>query len=833
MKTILSIFLIYLIKCMDLYEQIINEKVSEEYCNSVLSNLTSLIKETYVYYDFLKAPKQPEGYEDYIQKIDIITKLNEIDKKDRYFYDFYRDIKSVLGKTGDGHLQIIAEETPNKLPFSSLTFCVPFFIYPSKNYSAIKGGIYKFVVYTTSETCFENYSEETINQIKKVNKKNIAKINGKNVTIFLDEMSKKLFPFHSPQARYIKVLDAFDTLPAISFPFKKEEFNRNIEFEPDGEQKAETLEISYNVMNDFFLSGKNRHIKNNISFQSYHRIENKFKYKEIKDYVTEQNLMKNGIFGDETTPEWDIETTLWDLKCKVDHDNKLNILYQNSFEPSDYEEYENVMYACFEKFYSNDYKIIIIENKNKGGKSEICVPFSSFINLRRARPLSVSMKSTETIKQSFWMNDESVNPDTCKTITEEYDIMNGGEDIYSEEEGITHKKTKSFEPLNIFEKKIMELKRKEYIKKGFSKKPTEVIIFTDGYSFSCTSIFIKSAQLTGSAIIAGYNPRSDFSESNYKFDASQSNSGVENFDFTEQTKNLNELGFEVRITFTEMFDPNDKRNPKIPMEFQIYPVDEISEIYGIYDDGILYRFINEAKAIFKKYNEKGQCNPENKYLYYETDECDSVITVEHGHGGYLCGSDGKWDKNNCIVAYCDDGFILNEERTKCIEDPCEKIELKEIDINDENRTEYIIEPNKVYIFTIINENHTYYFKSNIERFFHIYDDYHVLKTFDSSKISFTKGDKIYVNYFLNITNNATIIVKTNKDDDEIPEPPNDKKDGNNGLSLGIMILIIISSILVISIIIIIIVFVIKKKKNKFIKDLEQKNEDLVPEKTDI
>ena len=446
--------------------------------------------------------------------------------------------------------------------------------------------------------CLENYSEETINQIRNVDKKTISTINGKNVTTFFDEFGKNFLPYHSPQARYVKLLDTFDTLPALSFPFKKEELKLNIEFE-----EGNTLEISYNVKNNFLLSEANKKINNKDSFQSYH--QNEKKLKSIKDLVTEQNLMKDRIFWDETSPEWDLEASLWTLKCKVDHSNKLNILYQNTFNPSDYEDYENIMLACLEKFYSNDYKIIIIEDKNGGGKSELCVPFSNYINLRRARPIIASMKSTEIIKQSFWLKDENVNPDTCKTITDEYDIMNGGEDIYSEEEGIIHKKTKSFEPLNIFEKKMMELKRKEYIEKGFTRKPTEVIIFTDGYSFSCTSIFIKSVQLAGSAIIVGYNPRSDLSESNYKFDASQSNSGEDNFDFTVQVKKLNELGFEVGFTSIEMFAPNDKRNPKIPMEFQIYPVDEISEIYGIYDDSVLYRFINEAKAIFKNYNENG------------------------------------------------------------------------------------------------------------------------------------------------------------------------------------------------------------------------------------
>ena len=52
---------------------------------------------------------------------------------------------------------------------------------------------------------------------------------------------------------------------------------------------------------------------------------------------------------------------------------------------------------------------------------------------------------------------------------------------------------------------------------------------------------------------------------------------------------------------------------------------EISTIYQVYDDRIYNRFIKEAKIIFKKYNDNGECNPDNKYLYFETINCDSKI----------------------------------------------------------------------------------------------------------------------------------------------------------------------------------------------------------------
>ena len=43
------------------------------------------------------------------------------------------------------------------------------------------------------------------------------------------------------------------------------------------------------------------------------------------------------------------------------------------------------------------------------------------------------------------------------------------------------------------------------------------------------------------------------------------------------------------------------------------------------------------------------------------------------HGGYECGSDGKWNKT-CIPSYCDNGYIYDKKTNKCIEDICLKKE---------------------------------------------------------------------------------------------------------------------------------------------------------------
>ena len=75
---------------------------------------------------------------------------------------------------------------------------------------------------------------------------------------------------------------------------------------------------------------------------------------------------------------------------------------------------------------------------------------------------------------------------------------------------------------------------------GKTKNSTDILIFTDGFSFSCTSFFIKNLQVSGAGIIVGYQARPDIDK--FDFDASQSNSPVETFDISENVQNLKKLG---------------------------------------------------------------------------------------------------------------------------------------------------------------------------------------------------------------------------------------------------------------------------------------------------
>ena len=170
------------------------------------------------------------------------------------------------------------------------------------------------------------------------------------------------------------------------------------------------------------------------------------------------------------------------IKCKVDDENKYNVIYQNSFSPSleYFEEYEMVMEECLEKFYSNDYKIIIIEDRNGGGYVDLCEPFTEYLRPKINKGDFNAIKSSQ-MNLDYITSSQVLNPETCLPYTDKDNILEGIEDKYSDE--VIHKKSKIFDSFDVYYKKYVQSNRK-YFLTGKTKKPTEIIIFTDGYSFS-------------------------------------------------------------------------------------------------------------------------------------------------------------------------------------------------------------------------------------------------------------------------------------------------------------------------------------------------------------
>ena len=222
------ILLIHLTKLQDRYATLIHENVTEEYCKEVISNIKSLLEETYIYTDFLKSPKQPEGYSDYIKKVDIIDELNKIETNDTNFYDFYRKIQNVIGKAKDGHLNAIAKKTPNNFDLETLIFCIPFTYLPTAEETGISFLFVSLKLGINLDFCSEQYTEEELEKMQSFHLKKIKSINGMDVNAYLEDLTSNYYSLHSPQANYVAIINTIFSLQIIAYPFKKEELNLKI-----------------------------------------------------------------------------------------------------------------------------------------------------------------------------------------------------------------------------------------------------------------------------------------------------------------------------------------------------------------------------------------------------------------------------------------------------------------------------------------------------------------------------------------------------------------------------------------------------------------------------
>ena len=250
MEKILLIILLGLIIGNEEFDQLLAEKVSEEYCSDVISNLTALLNDGYVFLDFLKAPIQPNGKEDYIIKVDLISELNKINKTDRAFYDFYADIQNVLNKARDGHLSVTVSETPNHFPLDTYHFCLPFYYTIQEIFDESKKVINKYLTIESSYCMFCTCDEAMIKKTVSLRGKKILSINSLDPYEYFEEMSKKGYITHSSQGKFIDMLDNFASLSPDYYPLKKKDLQVSIKFEGVEEEFV----VEYNFEEKYFFS---------------------------------------------------------------------------------------------------------------------------------------------------------------------------------------------------------------------------------------------------------------------------------------------------------------------------------------------------------------------------------------------------------------------------------------------------------------------------------------------------------------------------------------------------------------------------------------------------
>ena len=708
----------------DLYEEL-----DKEYIDNVISNLTSIIN-AYAYTEIAQNPPQPEGLPNYNHDpIDIIGSLNNMTREGRKFYEFYREMREILGSVRDLHFRIFGGSTPSGIKLNQITACLPFKFYVEKDEKDDKVKMY--VKYYEECGAFFSEKERDFVKEKSDNKTALKSINNEDPFDYIQKWGRIYRGNKSPHAHFTLMKTVIYAFYIRLYPYTPEELSMTFEFEANEKGKEnDVINLDYfifvpNVQNmklfhgfdnfnkndfDTFFENELKKNKNNVIepniFEMIH------KYKVFKGIIKETSKAKSTVI------DWKYKTPEENgIRCRVDEENQVNVFVQESFSIED-KTAQEVMYNCMKDFYQNDYRIIGIQNRNGGGWAHLCLIFHQLVQIKTQDRAFKAAKLTEFFKNHV-LNDyeEYVDVNTCKpfhNIDELFEEII--DDFSTKDKKLLHHRSQVFNYIDKDTRKKLRDIREELIGFGHTKKPTDIIIYTDSFAYSATSSFVKGFQYSGGAIVVGFNgnPYKGIEE----FDGSQSPASVTSFDFSDEYKNLDKLGIVVSgITFAETYDDYYVEKNPFPREYLLDPVDERAEIYEPYTDDTYQKFINEAKKIFKKYNEDGECNTKNKKILLDPNngvDCYKFDDDEFAHGGYLCGDDGKWT-NTCKKYYCDIGYYFNQHNQTCERDICAN-DPGEIDIylNGEYNDTIILnkDNNLEYIFHINNTDYIYFFESD-------------------------------------------------------------------------------------------------------------------------
>jgi hypothetical protein len=611
----------------------INIDFSEEKCKIVVDNVKKLMKEGYIYTDIIKNPPNP----DYFGTVDLIADLNGVETKNRKFYDFFRDIRRILGKMKDGNLNLIASKSPNVYDLKKMTMCLPFsFIIKGETPEEAKLYIEKY------EDCFKFFNIKIQKFVENHLDMPLTKINGTDPFEFIQNLQLEFNAIHNRHGQFTRNMNVAHKISINKNPLTKEQFS-NIEF---------TFEKD-SIILDYYLYYINPDLQQNIEFMNFYNNEIKKEIKtfddiSILDIENKFYKIKNNYnyLKDNNDIKWDYSTNNTDgIQCKVDEKNEVNVFKQKTFSflNEELDEALEIINNCTEAFYNNSYPIIGIESNNGGGKIEVGLYFQQFLQVKILQRAHFSTKVSDLIKKEIESDDENeyVDYETCKKF-EKFEDMKEIMDDYGK--NIKHQRTKLFGLFNSAVLKQHKQRRQNYFDNYKLKRPTEIIIFTDSFSFSSASFFIKGLQETGGAILVGYNGNPKILDS---FEASHSPSAAVTFNGSDIYNNLLDNGFEIiGTTYFESFNYSYQIKNPIPREYLIHPVDVRVNIYQNYDDSLYDKFINEAKRIFKKFNEEKFCNKDNLKLLYDPNnkkECYTFDNDPYAHGGYECDpSTEKW-----------------------------------------------------------------------------------------------------------------------------------------------------------------------------------------------
>jgi len=683
----------------------------KEVFKEILRNLNEIFSDAYAFNEIAINPTQPFFNNSYHNEVNLREKFNEfINRVENgeisQNYEFYREIMKIISKLKDSHIQI----NWNFLNLDKFFIVSPVYFEMRYDTSGEPKIFLKCSDASDPDSDFVCPEEEYEDYF-------ITSINDINPFDFINNFGGDFVSTKNLHGTFSFKLDYHNEVPLSDYPLDENDLGKLIiEFD-----SGEPLETQYYIASDEIeiediriLRNLNHKIKDtSLKTDNNDNIKrtNEKKYSRFKNIHNKNKKRRRLKDINWNLPEDDIE-----LNCSTDDDKEINIFYITTFLPKDKDAFIEKIENCYFNFFDkNKYPILVISHLNDGGFVYLSQLFLGIIsplisiNMYKGRiRLTDSFKETDDI--IYYIETNLTNSNNC--LHTNYEQLKNNNVKVDYGDNIQQDLSEMFFLNNITIHNRIENWRK---KMNYKRKPTEILIFTDGYSFSAASLFMQYLQRGGGAIIASYlgNPKyiddipfdisqspspvfthnllKIFSPDNYKklLDA---NNNYKNYENEDENKEKTNDEWEIQMPGIQSFyGPNDYQTP---LEYEVVPADEKSNIFVNFDGDSYNKFITKAKDIFEKY--KTECNPKNKNLLKISDECDSKFPNDYTHGGYECGEDWKWS-NKCVASYCDPGYFFHIEKKKCVKDVCSSISVTIIEDNDYSR------PNLRYlsIFTLI------------------------------------------------------------------------------------------------------------------------------------
>ena len=187
-------------------------------------------------------------------------------------------------------------------------------------------------------------------------------------------------------AQFSFVIDKISFIYLYKFPVEYSDLYNEYEFEDNNIIKFWYLNNFQNIkesdveFNNFFLEV----FKNQKEpFQLPHFDVIKDKFLISKGLKREKIILKN----ENEKIKWDIlyeeeqNGINYFLKCRIDKENKANVLVQNTFS-LDFKKASEKVLDCIRLFYSNEYPIIIIQDHNDGGNINLLLLMQQILQIR-------------------------------------------------------------------------------------------------------------------------------------------------------------------------------------------------------------------------------------------------------------------------------------------------------------------------------------------------------------------------------------------------------------------------------------------------------------------